>query len=137
MEKRILIVEDEDYNYNGMEETIQREATARDINITLVRATSYVGAKRVFREAQFAAVSFDMVIPLHEGEHGTINAGAELILYYQPRFSSPYLLFSGSEVEKSRKTLQEVGVDWDVLVLKKDPVYGYGEWARKLLDLAT
>lgn len=134
--KKILIIEDQDIEYNRMLEALQEESTARDINIELVRAASVVAAKRAVREQVFDAISIDMVLPVFADEpRMTPDAGAHLISYFRSRSKAPYLLFSGSSEEEIRRAVEGNGVTWEVQVEKKEIGLSRRVWAKALLDL--
>ncbi len=138
MERIILIVEDDDRAYEKMEQALQKEAVARNINITTIRAISYTGAKRAIREGNFHAVSFDMQIPKYDNENRNLmpDGGAELINWASERHIFPYILYSSNTVEESREILQKVGVKMEGLICRKEHSCGHSKWAEMLLDIA-
>ena len=136
-EFKILIVEDDDRLYSSMEKEILREASARGLIIQIVRAPVLVEAKRKIKEEVFHVVSTDMNFPFYADEkHARDGAGAHLASYATRRgITTPLVVYSSGEVDETKTTLRDAGVDDLPPIFQKKIGYSHGEWAKAVLDL--
>jgi CheY-like chemotaxis protein len=136
LELRILIVEDDDSAHEGMEATLQREATLRDMHVVTARATALVEAKRLWKDYNPHLVATDMNYPFYVGEEIRSGSGAHLVSYIRRRGAKiPVIVYSSGEIDESTQSLADADLDKLPLILKKDTTVGHEAWAKAALDL--
>lgn len=139
--KKVLLIEDQEYNYKGMIRELEKQARDLGIPIEITHIKSRNGALQKLRDQAFDVVSIDMLLPIFEAEpNGRMmdTAGAEIAWRIEHfSLSTPYLLYSSHDKDEVKKNLLEYDVQKEVSILRKDSSCGHSEWAKKLLNLIS
>lgn len=142
VEKRLLIVEDDDSLYEAMVITFEQEIQNRqaeldgaNISIVDIRARNLYEAKLELNDSNPDVVSVDMQFPKRQGEIPERDAGAELLAHIKRHWPEmPTILYSSSEAQQINRFLANHDVQGFAKLIMKFPIRGHGEWAKNCLD---
>jgi DNA-binding response OmpR family regulator len=132
---KILVVEDDDDLYPGMERALHQQAKIQLITITVIRSTTLADAKQKFAAYRLDVISTDMGFPLLGGDPIHSAAGAHLVGYVAARAQTPIMVYSGNQVARTKQVLSSVDTATVPDILQKNGTVGHDPWARSTLHL--
>ncbi len=118
-----------------MEAALQKNATTRDIRITIIRAVNMYEAREKIDAYLPEAISTDMGYPSRKGSPVEMDAGARLVRHLLKQRKIAYLIYSGSELPKVKEFLAKFGIMEFPDILHKSYASGHRKWAQHTIDL--
>ena len=135
MQRKLIIVEDDDDLYEGMEFFLRTELKKHaELSVDIIRAKTYAEARGALKQSVPDVISIDMRFPSIEGSPPESDMGAELARYIKSHHAIPVILYSSNEVEYVRKLLEVCGVkDLEGIEVLKKQAGGAALWVQAVI----